>query len=222
MDLNKHLEFFDPNKIKGAIHIIGVGAIGSTVAEMLARIGVPELFIYDIDTVSPHNITNQMYRTNQIGMDKVDALEILLKEINPDISIIKHPEGYVDHMPLSGNVVLAVDNIELRRKIVEQNMYNPVIRSFYDFRMRLTDAQHYAADWSDAKQKETFYYSMNFSSEEAKAATPVSVCGTSLSITPTVRMIVSLGVANMIHFFKEEPITKVMAADAFTCEILTM
>lgn len=222
MNLNKHLEFFDPNKIKGCIHIIGVGAIGSTVAEMLARIGVSELNIYDIDTVSPHNITNQMYRTNQIGMDKVDALESILKEINPDIHIIKHRNGYTDNCPMSGHVVLAVDNIDLRRKIVQQNYYNPVIKSFYDFRMRLTDAQHYAADWTNPKQKETLLNSMNFSSEEAKAATPVSVCGTSLSITPTVRMIVSLGVANMIHFFKEEPIAKVIIADAFTFEIMSM
>jgi len=222
MNLNKHLEFFDPTKIKGSIHIIGVGAIGSTVAEMLARIGVPELYIYDIDTVSPHNITNQMYRTNQIGMDKVDALEILLKEINPDINVIKHAKGYTDNCPMSGNIILAVDNIELRRKIVQQNFYNPVIRSFYDFRMRLTDAQHYAADWQNQKEKTTFLDSMNFSSEEAKAATPVSVCGTSLSITPTVRMIVSLGVANMIHFFKEEPHAKLVVADAFSYEIMPM
>ena len=34
MNLNKHYEFFNPMSVTDEIHIIGCGAIGSTIAEM--------------------------------------------------------------------------------------------------------------------------------------------------------------------------------------------
>ena len=37
MDIIKHLEFFNPLEMEDSIHIIGLGAIGSTVAETLTR-----------------------------------------------------------------------------------------------------------------------------------------------------------------------------------------
>ena len=51
MDLNKSLEFFDPNKVKARCHIIGCGSIGGNVAELLARYGVKDLVLYDFDNV---------------------------------------------------------------------------------------------------------------------------------------------------------------------------
>ena len=45
MNLNKHREFFDPEQFDDAIHIIGCGAVGSTIAEQLARLGaIPSVF----------------------------------------------------------------------------------------------------------------------------------------------------------------------------------
>ena len=216
MDLAKHLEFFDPlNALEGAIHIIGVGAIGSTVAEMLARTGIPKLYLYDFDEVTPHNITNQMFYTDQIKQSKLDALSDTLHRINPDIELKLFPKGYIGQS-LSGYIFLCVDNIDLRRKITEDNMGNDNIKAMFDFRMRLTDAQHYAADWSDPKLKQIFLDSMQFTTEEAKAATPISACGSTLNIIPTVRLVVAVGIANFINFVKHKPIKKVILIDAFT------
>lgn len=222
MDLNKHLEFFDPISIKDPIHIIGVGAIGSTVAEMLARLGFAELNIYDFDTVAPYNITNQMFRFKDIGALKVDALTDILKEINPDIRVNSFPAGWQPSTALSGYIILSVDNIETRRAIVEQNRYNEYIKGMFDYRMRLTDAQHFAANWSEEKEVDTFWNGMQFSQEESVEATPVSACGTTLSVTPTVRTIVSLGVANMIHMCKDEPTKKLILCDSFVPNIIEM
>lgn len=220
MNLNKHIEFFDPVNIKDPIHIIGVGAIGSTVAEMLARLGFAELHLYDFDTVADYNITNQMFRFKDIGALKVDAAEEILKEINPDIRIKKFPKGWLSHMPLSGYVILAVDSIAVRQEVVQTNRYNQNIKGMFDFRMRLTDAQHFGAVWSNSEHVDTFWDGMQFTQEEAAAATPLSACGTSLSVTPTVRVIVGLGVANMIHLMKDEDIHTVIMCDAFTPNIV--
>lgn len=59
MNLNKHREYFDPEKIREAkvpIHIIGVGAIGSHIAIQLAKLGIEEITVWDFDTVDDHNI----------------------------------------------------------------------------------------------------------------------------------------------------------------------
>lgn len=212
MNLSKHLEFFDPrNDITCPITIIGCGAIGSTLAENLARLGIEKLTIYDFDTVSEHNITNQMFLPSQIDKPKTDSLIDLLKAINPNIEITS--KGKYTNQRLTGYVFLCVDSITLRKEITEEQFNNPYIKAMFDFRMRLTDAQHYASDWSNPKTKANMLKTMQFSPEEAQEATPTSACGTSLSVTYTVRNIVALGVANFINFIKTENIKNIIVSD---------
>ena len=219
MNLNKHFEFFDPTSVNDEIHIIGCGAIGSTIAEMLTRLGIPKLHIYDFDKVSDHNITNQMFRMKDIGKLKTEALSEILKDINPDIEIESH-SGWDEFARIQGVVFIAVDSIEIRKQIVQTYKFNPEIHFVTDCRMRLTDAQCYAADWENEKEVQAFYNSMDFTSEEAKESTPVSACGTTLSVTPTVRTIVSLCVSNFINFLKNNSHKRVIMLDAFAMNIV--
>lgn len=214
MDLSKHREFFDPDQFKDDIHIIGCGAVGSTIAEQLARLGIKKLHLYDFDTVSEHNITNQMFYAAHIGLSKLKALDEILTAINPNIELIHHPEGWSEGMYLSGYVFLAVDNIEVRKDIVKDNLFNCFIKAMFDTRMRLTDAQHFAAQWTP-QQKQFLLKTMDFTREEAASATPTSACGTTLSVTPTVRIICAYAVANLINVILGKPITKTILIDAF-------
>jgi hypothetical protein len=86
----------------------------------------------------------------------------------------------------------------------------------FDFRTRLTDAQHYASDWSDMRMVDDFIRSMDFTHEEAVAETPVSACNVTLSVAPTVRTICALGVANFVNFIKGEKLKKFIQIDAFS------
>jgi molybdopterin/thiamine biosynthesis adenylyltransferase len=216
LNLTKSYEFFKPESCAERIHIIGCGSVGSTVAELLVRFGLTKLTLYDFDTVEPQNLANQMFRQEHIGMPKVDALTMLLVEINPEIagSIKLAWDGYVNQQ-LSGYVFLCVDNIDIRREIATAHKNNPYIKAMFDFRTRLTDAQHYAADWSDMKMADDFLRSMNFTHEEAKEETPVSACNVTLSVAPTVRIISALGVANFINFAKGGELKKFIQMDAF-------
>lgn len=216
MDLSKSYEYFQPEKCRERIHIIGCGSVGSTVAENLARSGLVNLTLYDFDFVEPHNLANQMFRQTDVGKSKVEALEGILKEINPDIvdGLVLEPEGW-HGQKLSGYVFLCVDNIDLRREIVEKNFDNPYIKAMFDFRTRLEDAQHYAADWMNFKMKKDFLASMNFSHDEAKEETPVSACNVTLSVAPTVRIICAYGVSNFMNFVRGKPLKKMILADAF-------
>ena len=216
MDLSKSYDFFQPEKNKDRIHIIGCGSVGSTIAENLARAGVTKFTLWDFDTVEPKNIANQMFIQADVGSPKVDALTRILCDINPDVKeeIKVMPEGW-NGQRLSGYVFLCVDNIDLRREIVEKHFDNIFVKAMFDVRTRLTDAQHYAADWSDHRQKKNFLASMNFSHEEAKAETPVSACNVELSVCPTVRIICALAAANFMNFWNGKPLKNLVLNDAF-------
>ena len=216
LNLSKSYDFFKPEEVKERIHIIGCGSVGSAVAELLARFGLKNITLYDFDTVEPKNLANQLFRQIHTGMPKVDCLSGMLREINPEMEgvIRVEPAGYTGQR-LSGYVFLCVDSIELRRKIAEANKNNPYIKAMFDFRTRLTDAQHYAANWSDMKMVDDFIRSMNFTHEEAAAETPVSACNVTLSVAPTVRMICALGVTNFVNFIKGKGIKKFIQIDAF-------
>ena len=208
MDLSKSYEYFQPEKLTDRVHIIGCGSVGSTVAENLARSGVTKFTLWDFDVVEPHNLANQMFREKDVGLAKVDALLDILCEINPDVKdeTKLQKEGWTGQQ-LNGFVFLCVDNIDLRREIVEKHMDSPYIKAMFDFRTRLEDAQHYAADWSDYKMKKDFLASMNFSHDEA--------CNVTLSVCPTVRIICAYGVANFMNFWNGKSLKKLILADAF-------
>ncbi len=223
MDLTKSHEFFQPEKCPSRIHIIGCGSVGSTVAELLVRFGLTRLSLYDFDVVESKNLANQLYGFRDIGRPKVEALQDILSCINPEVPLDTKlfPSGW-EGQRLSGYVFLCADDMRVRRRIVEDNLYNPEIRAMFDFRTRLTDAQHYAADWSSLKARQNFLRSMQFSNEEAKQATPVSACNVPLSVAPTIRVICSYGVANFINFAKGGSLVPFLVADAFSFDLTSV
>lgn len=216
INLAKSLEYFDPSKVRGKIHVVGCGSVGATLAELFVRLGVTNITLWDFDIVNPHNLANQIYRRKDIGRLKVDALKDILEEIDEDAkdNVVVKPEGW-DGEILSGYIILAVDNIELRRQIVETHMNNKFVKAVFDFRTLLEGAQHYAADWSDERERENLLKSMQFSHEEAADETPVSACGVTLGVAPTVRVICSLGVANFVNFINGRGLRRLVLADVF-------
>ena len=215
MNLSKHKDYFNPEDCTGKIHIIGCGATGSTLAELLVRLGLTELVLWDFDKVEPHNLANQMFLYDDVGKDKVMAVASNLLYTNPDLGAtlnIKN-KAYTDQA-LSGWVFLCMDNIDTRRKIVEMHRHNKNIAGMFDFRLGLMDGQHYAAKWDDESDIDRLLAQMQFSHEEAKANTPLSACGTSLSVVPGVRMILAAGVANFMNMAMNKPYKRVVLSDA--------
>ncbi len=69
------------------ILIVGVGGVGSIVAEMLTRCGVGELHLIDLDTVEEVNLNRLFFTAEQIGRPKVEAAKDYLSKINNDVKI---------------------------------------------------------------------------------------------------------------------------------------
>ncbi len=213
MDLTKISDFFDPTKVQGKVHIIGCGAVGSTLAENLARAGIDNFVLYDFDRVESKNVVNQMFAAADIGQFKVNAVERIIKSINPDASVRKRPSGWNGEV-VSGYVFMCPDSIEIRQRIARTIKDSPFVKGVFDFRTALTSAQHFAADWSDKDQRDAFISSMDFSGDEVQEVT--TACGETLGVAPTVRVIVAYGVANFMNFIKGDPLKKVIVADAFS------
>lgn len=214
MNTIKHIDFFDATTCKHPIHIIGCGALGSHLAVMLTRLGFEELHLWDMDKVAEHNLTNQAYQHKDIGKKKVVALEKILKEINPRIKV--NLNGEYKNANIGGVIFLLVDSIETRQQLVKTWEHNPNIVLVSDARMRLKDGQCYTYTWRNPKEREKLLASMQFTSDEAKEATPVAACGTTLSVTPTVWSIVSVLAANLINYLNNEEIANIVLLDAFT------
>jgi glycine/D-amino acid oxidase-like deaminating enzyme len=216
MDLTKSIDYLNPSDVNERIHIIGCGSVGSTVAENLARLGLTKFTLYDFDKVEARNLANQMFTSSDIKAEKIDAVKRITLSINPDAEqdIVIKREGYKGQR-LNGYVFLCVDNIDLRRKIAEKNKANMAIKAMFDFRTRLEDAQHYAANWRNPAEITNFIKSMQFSHEEAHAATPVTACNVEMGVAPTVRSICALGVSNFMNFVRTGNIKKMIVMDAF-------
>lgn len=156
------------------------------------------------------------FRQQDIGRSKVEALADILFDINPDVKddLKLYKDGW-NGQQLSGYVFLCVDNIELRKKIVEKHFDNPYVKAMFDFRTLLEAGQHYAADWSDYKMKKDLLNSMNFTHDEAAEETPVSACGITLGVVTTVRVICALGVSNFVKYIRGKGLNKLIICDAF-------
>lgn len=68
--------------------IMGVGAIGSIVAETLTRCGVKNLTLYDIDVKEPGNVCRSAYPFCTGISEKTLDLELLLTQISPHVNCV--------------------------------------------------------------------------------------------------------------------------------------
>lgn len=72
-------------KIKGSkVMVIGIGGVGSWVAESLARTGLGHMTLVDLDDVCVTNINRQVHAVSTtVGQFKVDVMKTRVRDINP-------------------------------------------------------------------------------------------------------------------------------------------
>lgn len=82
----------DIDKINNkSVIVFGLGGVGGSCVEALARAGIGEIGIVDGDEYEITNVNRQAFATTKtLGMRKVDACEERLLEINPNLKIKKY------------------------------------------------------------------------------------------------------------------------------------
>lgn len=77
------------------IALVGLGAIGSIVADVLTHSGIQYIGLWDGDIVEPGNICRSSYQLRDLGQNKVDAIKTKIQSINPFVNISEViPHGY--------------------------------------------------------------------------------------------------------------------------------
>ena len=110
--------------------VIGIGGVGSWVAEALARNGIGNMTLIDLDDICTTNINRQIHAlTDTVGLSKVDVMRDRIKQINPDCKI-NAIEDFVttDNLstllsPSIGNrpfdyVIDAIDSTDIKTRII--------------------------------------------------------------------------------------------------------
>ena len=70
------------------ICVIGIGGVGSWVAEALARSGIGQITLIDMDDICVTNTNRQVHAlTDTIGEMKIEAMAARCRQINPDIKV---------------------------------------------------------------------------------------------------------------------------------------
>ncbi len=104
------------------ITIIGLGALGSNSANLLARAGVFNLNLIDRDIVELSNLQRTLFTEQDIGLPKCFALEKYLKQIDANINIESHGTDLnnTNIEILRSDLILdCTDNLETRYLINE-------------------------------------------------------------------------------------------------------
>lgn len=74
--------------INSHICVIGIGGVGSWVVESLARSGIGELTLIDLDHIAESNINRQIHALSEtLGQSKIVAMQKRIASINPDCKV---------------------------------------------------------------------------------------------------------------------------------------
>lgn len=120
------------------ICILGLGGVGSSVIESLARAGIGSFYLYDYDKIVESNLNRQLITTvDNIGKFKIDVAKERILQINPlaniHISLLKISKENINLIDFCqfDYIVDAIDDVEAKiliiRKAKDKNI--PIVSS---------------------------------------------------------------------------------------------
>lgn len=187
-------------------HILGCGAIGSSAATQLARMGVDSFILYDLDIVEIQNIGVSHYVIRDVGKKKVDALKRHLADINPKVAVHTQFGLFTEFAKPLGEadvIILGFDSMAARLdacKIALAKGNNPSL--LIDGRMGSEQYRQYILKNPTLQDYINTWYSDDESSDEPCNAKATSYC------------------SNMSGAFIANAVKKVMNDEQFNSEII--
>ncbi len=135
----RHAGWFSPEDAQDTVvNIIGVGATGSNIGLVAARMGFHKFRVWDADVVESHNLPNQAYDVAHVGERKVDAFKDVLTRFNPRIEVETNPvffESALHKDDLDGILVLTVDTMSARKDIFKSFNMNWNVKQVFETRL---------------------------------------------------------------------------------------
>ncbi len=161
------------------VTLIGAGAIGSTTAVWLGRMGIQNLTIFDDDLIQEHNWSNQMYTEADIGRPKCEALWDVMEKFcsfTPRVVL----QQYKDQ-PLTEVVISAVDSMSARKVIWQAVKKDSGVQLYIDARMGLETLRVFALNPGIHEQRVEYARSLHSDSNSLQEpCTARTICYTPL------------------------------------------
>lgn len=118
--------------------ILGGSGIGSVIAECALRLGFENITIIDGDQVETSNLNRQNYTSEDVGVNKVDAIQKRLLAINPNAKIQVHnifltpenAEQYIDGHKVAINALDFTSDVPLLFDEICQQKNIPVLHPY--------------------------------------------------------------------------------------------
>lgn len=84
--------------LNAKVLVVGAGGLGAPLLMYLAAAGVGTLGVVDNDAVELSNLQRQIiHATDRVGMPKTESAEAAIREINPEVRVIRHQERIEHH-----------------------------------------------------------------------------------------------------------------------------
>lgn len=189
MNFSRQEELYQGGTNKDVVNIIGVGATGSWVGLLLAKLGVKSIRLFDNDIIELHNVPNQLYSKNDIDKFKVNICNNYMKDLGAMCSNISKYNMQVTGEDMKNIIVNStatfclVDSMAARKELFEAAVQAPTRNQqhyWIETRMGLTGYRIYLIDLTNDYQVAEYRKTL-YNDNEAE----VSACGHSQSIVST-------------------------------------
>ena len=139
---NRQLDIVRPSQLDFPVSVIGAGGIGSWAALALAKMGCEDITVVDFDKVEKENTPSQLYRPDQVGKLKVEALAENIRDM-AGVLVSAEPkrwqEYYANGATPTKVVVCCVDSmkerIDIWRTLIQDWFKKQHFDCFIDARM---------------------------------------------------------------------------------------
>ncbi len=118
---------------KSHVMIIGIGGVGSWAVEALARTGIAELTLVDMDSIAASNINRQLpAMTSTLGYEKIEVMAERCRQINPRIKInliddYLIPENVKEILANTPDVILdCIDDVKAKLALMLHCRFNKI------------------------------------------------------------------------------------------------
>ena len=118
---------------KSHVMVIGIGGVGSWAVEALARTGIGELTLVDMDVVAASNINRQLpAMTSTLGHEKIVVMADRCRSINPRIKVnliddYLTPENVTELLVNAPDIILdCIDDVKAKLALMLHCRFNKI------------------------------------------------------------------------------------------------
>lgn len=157
--MSRQSELVSPLVEEVRVAIVGLGGIGSNVAEVLARIGVRHFTLYDGDVVEAENVYPGAFWMDQVGEAKASAVEENLHLMGVDYEDVElrdyfNPRDEHNHHDIW---IVGTDTMESRREVwYALDRGEPLFDTYIDARMGGAGFEIYRVAASDFESRRQY------------------------------------------------------------------